>query len=303
MRGTGMRLRQIEVFYHVYKHGSISRAAQELAVAQPSVSKVLRHLEDVLGFDLFRRERGRLVATEAASELFDEVSRIYDLISQLRRTAVNIRNRRGGHIRLGTLPSLGLALVPTAIAQLHSQNPELTFSVSTLHSDEIIASLLEKRCDVCVGFDLDAGDRIESAAIAQCEFLLVTQAGTIESTDGTVPLSTIENLPFIGIRDSGPAAKLLGELLDREGLAPNEIISAQTYHIAMSFVDLGLGVAVVDSLTASAKGFSDLDRFRFTEPVGMSIKGYFLKGNPKQDLLTSCLNALRDAAAGNGLNL
>lgn len=298
-----MRLRQIEVFYHVYKHGSISRAAQELAVAQPSVSKVLRHLEDVLGFDLFRRERGRLVATEAASELFDEVSRIYDLIGQLRRTAVNIRNRRGGHIRLGTLPSLGLALVPTAIAQLHAQSPELTFSVSTLHSDEIISSLLEKRCDVCVGFELDAGDRIESTAIAQCEFLLVAQAGTIQSVDGSVPLSIVEDLPFIGIKDSGPAARVLGELLDAEGLAPNEIISAQTYHIALSFVDLGLGVAVVDSLTASAKGFGNLERFRFADPVRMRIKGYFLKESPKIDLFESCLDALRSAAAENGLGL
>ena len=156
----------------------------------------------------FAVKRGRLVATEAASELFDEVSRIYDLISQLRRTAVNIRNRRGGHIRLGTLPSLGLALVPTAIAQLHAQSPELTFSVSTLHSDEIIASLLEKRCDICVGFELDAGDRIESAAIAQCEFLLVTQAGTIDSPDDSVPLSTIENLPFIGIRGQRTSSKV-----------------------------------------------------------------------------------------------
>ena len=64
-----MRLRQIEIFYHVYRAGSISGAARNLFVSQPSVSKVLRHLEDQLGFDLFLRDKGRLVATEAAHEL------------------------------------------------------------------------------------------------------------------------------------------------------------------------------------------------------------------------------------------
>lgn len=291
-----MRLRQIEVFYHVYKNGSISRAAQELAVAQPSVSKVLRHLEDVLGFDLFRRERGRLVATEAASELFEEVSRIYDMIGQLRRTAVNIRNRRGGHIRLGSLPSLGLALVPAAIAKLHIRNPDLTFGVSTLHSDEMIAALAEKRCDICVGFDLEVDDRVEAIPIAQCEFMLVAQAGTIDAPGGKVSLDLIRDLPFIGIKDSGPASGLLSEALDRLDLEPKEVISAQTYHIAISLVDLGLGVAVVDSLTASAKGFTNLDRFPFEDPIRMGIKAYFLKGNPKQGLFDACISGLREAA-------
>ena len=50
-----MRLRHIEVFYAVYRNGSVTGAAQELNVSQPSVSKVLRHAEDQLGYPLFQR--------------------------------------------------------------------------------------------------------------------------------------------------------------------------------------------------------------------------------------------------------
>ena len=58
-----MRLRQIEIFYHVYRAGTISSAARALGVSQPSVSKVLKHTEDQIGIALFRRERGRLIPT------------------------------------------------------------------------------------------------------------------------------------------------------------------------------------------------------------------------------------------------
>ena len=67
-----MRLRQIEIFYHVYRAGTISGAARILNVPQPSVSKVLNHTEDQLGIELFLRQRGRLVPTQVAHELFVE---------------------------------------------------------------------------------------------------------------------------------------------------------------------------------------------------------------------------------------
>ena len=123
-----MRLRHIEVFYAVYRTGSVTGAAQELNVSQPSVSKVLRHAEDQLGYPLFRRNKGRLEPTEAAHELFGEVDEVYRQVRSLRQTAKNIGARRGGHIRLGLLPSLGFGVIPEAIARLrapreHTQAP------------------------------------------------------------------------------------------------------------------------------------------------------------------------------------
>jgi DNA-binding transcriptional LysR family regulator len=55
-----MRLRHIEVFHAVYSCGSVTRAAEVLRVSQPSVSKVLAHAEQQLGYALFDRVRGKL---------------------------------------------------------------------------------------------------------------------------------------------------------------------------------------------------------------------------------------------------
>src|SRR3546814_12433328 len=86
---VAMNLRQIEIFHAVYTNGSVSAAARALNVSQPSVSKTLRHAESTLGFRLFERTRGRLVATDDAHALFAEVREIQERVPALREGARN----------------------------------------------------------------------------------------------------------------------------------------------------------------------------------------------------------------------
>jgi DNA-binding transcriptional LysR family regulator len=94
-----MNLRHIEVFHAVYVNGSVSAAARVLNVAQPSVTKVLRHAEQTLGFALFERVKGRLIPTEDAHALFKGVADIHERIYSLRQAGQNIRHGRGGLLR------------------------------------------------------------------------------------------------------------------------------------------------------------------------------------------------------------
>ncbi len=80
-----MRLRHIEVFHAVYTSGSITGAAKLLNVSQPSISKVLAHAEQQLGFALFDRHKGKIVPTREAERLIDHVTEAYRNINELRR--------------------------------------------------------------------------------------------------------------------------------------------------------------------------------------------------------------------------
>ena len=88
-----MRLRHIEVFHAIYSSGSITGAAEMLHVSQPSVSQVLQHAEQQLGFELFRRIKGRLVPTSEAKTLFAPVNKIYNQINSLKKVTSNLKNR------------------------------------------------------------------------------------------------------------------------------------------------------------------------------------------------------------------
>nr|WP_298929462.1 LysR family transcriptional regulator [uncultured Erythrobacter sp.] len=245
-----MRIRHIEVFYHVYREGSISAAARNLFVSQPSVSKVLRHAEDQLGFALFDRRKGRLYPTDAGTELFHEVSEIYERVSALNRTAGNIRGRKGGHLRIGVLPSLGFAIVPPMVAAMRAANPDASFDLATLHSEEVTAALLEKRFDLCIGFDDEFDDRIRCRAINAVDIALIARRGMFDESAKAISPDELDGKEMIGLRDSGPVADRIETYLENAGVDPIVAITAQTYYVAAELVMLGAGFAIVDGFTA-----------------------------------------------------
>ena len=148
-----MNLRQIEVFHAVYQTGSISGAERALHVSQPSVRKVLRHAESIIGFQLFRIVRGRLVPTAEAHVLFQEASELNGRVESLRETTRNLRRGGEGHLRLAVLPSLGLGIAPAAVAHFRARNPDVSFDIKTLHNEDILRSFFERNSDLAVSYD------------------------------------------------------------------------------------------------------------------------------------------------------
>ena len=289
-----MRLRHIEVFYHVYREGSISAAARNLFVSQPSVSKVLRHAEDQLGFPLFERRKGRLYPTTTATELFQEVSEIYDRVSALDRTADNIRNRKGGHLRIGVLPSLGFSIAPPLVAAMRSADPDASFDLSTLHSDEIPAGLLEKRYDLCIGFDDEIDERIRSQTINAVGIALLAKPGMFASKTTCLKPEDLIDKEMIGLRDSGPVANRIENYLARAGIEPVTAITAQTYYVAAELVKLGAGFAIVDGFTAKRFASDDVHSYTLADSPTLPFVAMTLDEDSQSDLTQTAINTLRD---------
>ena len=291
-----MRLRQIEVFYHVYKAGSISGAARDLHVSQPSVSKVLRHAEDQLGITLFLRSKGRLIPTQAAHELFAEAEDIYARLSTFNHSLDNLSKRRGGHIRLGVLPSLSLSVGPDLISRLRAADPLLSFELTTLHSSEMSQALLEKQSDLCIGFEAVPDSRIACEQIGEGQMVLVSAASL--QAEGEVPgVQALEDAEFIGMRESGPLARLVDEALEDAAIKPNEIGSAHTYHVALSLVRKHLGLAVTDMFTAYSQLGAGLHRYLLADLPSFPIHTLALADHPDGDLIGRTVSAARESLA------
>ena len=292
-----MRLRQIEIFYHVYRTGSISGAARELNVSQPSVSKVLRHAEDQLGFDLFRRNKGRLTPTVAADELFREAEDLYGRLASFNRTLENMRERKGGHLRIGVLPALSLSAGPELAAQLCSDNNQLSVEFTTLHSDEIAASLLEKRNDLCIGFAPVDHDEINSRAVGFGGFVLVSKNG-LNSEQEQVDLSSVDGAKFIGLKDSRPLASVISSALAEDGINPDEVITTDTYHVALSLVRKGAGLAITDQFTAYSHLGAGLHRYPLSDLPRFSVHATRRHDHPDEKLLDEAIDGLERVLTG-----
>ena len=288
-----MRLRHIEVFYSVYRHGSISGAARDLNVSQPSVSKVLRHAEDQLGYPLFERIKGRLSPTDAAHELFIEVEDVYARMRSLDQTAKNIRTRRGGHIRLGVLPSLGLRAVPAAIARFREGRGEVSFEINTLHTREVARALFEREYDIAIGYGQPVGPGLLAKALGTSELLLVAPSATFGAA-AEIDIRSLDGVDFIGFRDSGPIGDVFTKQLADNDVVPREVVTARTYYIALSLVRLGVGISVVDNFTAASVSDAAISSYVFKSPIRCPVNAIVLEDHPQPKLVTDFLTTLKD---------
>ncbi|MCX7890066.1 MAG: LysR family transcriptional regulator [Rhodobacteraceae bacterium] len=116
-------------FEAVCRTGSAAAAARELALTQGTVSRLVRALEDQLGTALFRRERKRLIPTEAARAYAAEVARAIDIVG---RASVALASAPGsGVLNLAILPTFGTHWLAPRLGRFLSANPGVTVNLST----------------------------------------------------------------------------------------------------------------------------------------------------------------------------
>ncbi|MFU7528090.1 LysR family transcriptional regulator [Qipengyuania sp. ASV99] len=248
-----MRLRHIEIFYAVYANGSITAAAHVLNVSQPSVSKALMHAESQIGFPLFKRTAGRLIPTEEAHVLFEEVRPIFERLETLRLVAHNLRSGSGGHIRLAVVPALALDVAPIAISNFRAINPGVNFSVKVLHHDEVDRTLLTRETDVAIVYDPVEHPLLQTFKVGSGEIIALSRRSELTDSDKRLTLNQLADVPYIGSADTGPVSDILDIALARRSLVLNEVVSVDAYYAAVELVRRGGGVALVDEYTAKSR--------------------------------------------------
>lgn len=263
-RTTTMRLRQIEVFRAVMLTGTVSEAARLLHVSQPVVTRVLQHAEASLGFRLFERVRGRLQPTPEAVALYGDVERLYGEVERVRRVSESLRHKGAGRLRVAATPSLANPLLVPAVRRFCARHPETQVQVLTHHTDEIVDALLSNQIDVGFAYAPPRHEAIASEPVAAGRMLLaVPRAQPLvpeKATGGTggragkaraaLAMQRLMDRPFIGHDDNTSLGLLVRQTLARHALEPHATLEVQTYSLALSLVDAGLGISLLDQFTA-----------------------------------------------------
>lgn len=266
-----MRLRHIEVFHAVYTSGSITQAARLLNVSQPSVSKVLAHAELQVGFALFNRTKGKLTPTPEAERLFKHVLPVFDNLSSVKRVAGNLREAAAGNIRLASTPALGIALVPRLIAAFLRTTPDAYFEVETLHIDEIVDGLRESRIDIALAFDPPPLPDMQTTQLAEGRFVVIAPNRLAAQLGSRTALADLAGMPFVRLNTRGPLGQLLDAHLSDAGAAPDPVAATETYHLAHALVAEGVGVAIVDEVTATSSSSDGVKIIELAPPIGFTV--------------------------------
>lgn len=146
-----LKLRHLQCFLEVARLGHVGRAADQLAVTQPAVSKTLRELEEIVAARLFVRTPKGLVLTP-----FGEVFRHYVgagvvAVQQALESVAQGRARGSAVIRVGALPTVAARLMPQAVQDLMETSPGATVSLLSAPNRFLLEALRSQDIDLVVG--------------------------------------------------------------------------------------------------------------------------------------------------------
>ncbi len=292
-----MKLRHIEVINAVLQTGSLSAAARLLSISQPSATKHLQHAEQTIGYALFRRHAGRLHPTQELLQLAPSIRQAYAGFDDVRRTAVNLRSRPQARLRVGTVPAMA-GLLPDAYQSLHARHPKLRCEFSTGHHHELIQWLLLREIDVGIAFDPPSHPAVGFEDIASCRLVCAAQPELLGKyrKGKTINASALSSMPVIELLGTDPVGRLVATYAQRYEWAFPAPLVVKTHQVALELASRGLGVAVVDEI--SAQRFQPALQVLSIEPAaGIAVRAMFLHPGALSAAASHFIAACRQALA------
>ncbi|MDJ1635773.1 LysR family transcriptional regulator [Rhizobium rhizogenes] len=142
-------------FLAVLQHGSLSAAARELGLTQPTIGRHIDALEEAIGAELFTRSQQGLLPTDAALALKPYAETLANTTAALLRVASSSRDRVSGTVRISASEVIGVEVLPPILAGLQAAYPDLTIELS---ASDAVEDLLQREADIAVRMVAPAQD-------------------------------------------------------------------------------------------------------------------------------------------------
>lgn len=262
-----MQLHQLAYFVAVAEHRHFTRAAEEMRVAQPSLSQQIRTLEHDLGAPLFHRIRGNVSLTEAGEVLLPIARRILAETESARLAIRELAELDRGRVRLGAPPSLCTGLLPAMLSAFRRRYPGIQLELHESGSGDLRQRLAEGALDLA----LLAGARMTGDPHLAATPLLLEELVVISPVDAAVRKARIDvrelaDVPLVMFRRGYDVREATVNACRAAGFEPSFAIEGGEMDAVLELVRAGVGSAVVPSTVAG-------ERFvmtRFAPEAGMT---------------------------------
>ncbi len=143
-----MNLSQLKIFYLASKRGTLSKAAQELNITQPAVTKGIQRIQEYYEIKLFNRFGKKLVLTDAGKALYGIAEKIFDLEIRAEDTIREYLQQEQGHIRIDAGESFGAYYLPSIVNPVCKKHPNIRISVNILPSELVVENVVNLNNDI-----------------------------------------------------------------------------------------------------------------------------------------------------------
>lgn len=284
--GQTIGIKDMRAFFAIVEEGNISHAAQRLGMAQPALSRQMKHLEENLHVKLFERGSRRIRLTEAGQVLYNRVESILGMVDGTVREITEIGSGTKGTIRIGTITTSGAMILPDLIAEFRKTYPDVMFEIWEAEGARIIELLDNRLIEIAITRTQVDNLAYELLVLPNEPLVMVMNSENVcGRKKDTIRLKELRNQPLIiPLRWKSNFIAACKKL----DFDPNIICVSDSIVQDLLMVKMNLGVAMIPVSSKRLLTDGDLVYKRLVEPEMTTHTVVAWRKN--QTMSTSCKN-------------
>jgi DNA-binding transcriptional LysR family regulator len=263
--GGPMGLKQFKYFQVVAKVGNISKASEQLHIAQPALSIAIQKLERELSLILFDRSKKPLALTAEGEWLLDRIDPILNQYDQLMLEIEDYKVVNRGCVRVGIPPMLGAYLFPLIFSEFYVRFPGIDLTIIEEGTLEIRERLLKEELEVGVIMLEGHMTKLKCHPITRHEIKVCVAKNHPLAKASKIDFEALKSENFILMNEQTFMRKKILELCNSNSFEPHVIFSSNQISTILGLVAQGTGIAFV--LQSLAEGNEEIAAISLSEPL------------------------------------
>ena len=240
-------LSSYRIFYTVANTGNISKAAKELYISQPAISKSIQKLEESVGCKLFSRSSRGVVLTDEGKLLYEHVSEAFETLTMGEEKLKRSIELGVGHLKIGVSSTLCKYLLLPYLKEFIRQNPHISISISCQSTNDTLKLLEDNKIDIGLigkpenlkNIHFDFLEEIEDIFVAAKDYLRNLKARGIQK-DHILQSSTLMLL-----NKNNMTRQYIDDYVQENQIIIKDSIDISDMDLLIDFARIGVGVACV----------------------------------------------------------
>ena len=244
-----LKLRDLDVLVAVIETGSMGKAAKQLGISQPGVSKAIVQLEDALGVQLLDRGRRGVIPTPYGLALQRQSVGIFNDLRQAVQHIDFLTDPTKGEIRIGTTDPIAIALVSPVIDQLSRKHPALAFHVISEDTATLYRSVADKRVELAVCRMIGRlPDELASEILFHDAFAVMTSADNPLTRRRKLTLAELANEPWTLFPPDSFFGAVIADAFRANGHEPPQLtVTSVSFNVQRELLATGRFLTVLPS--------------------------------------------------------
>ncbi|MEB5700680.1 LysR family transcriptional regulator [Staphylococcus saprophyticus] len=240
-----MEIKQMKYFVEVVKNGGMTRASKHLYIAQSTISKNIKSIEDEFNVTLFDRRKKHIILTDIGQIFYDKCVEALAILDDLSLEMDDVTNIERGHIRLGVSAIMDVRLFTESLNQFHSMYPNVTYEVVEGGGKAVEFYLNNDEIDVGITTLPVDDDIYHAVPLYKEKLMLVVDKNSKYAKQSAVYLGDLKNERFIMFHDDYYIKDQIIESCRKVGFHPKVVAKmAQITFIENMILD-GIGMSIL----------------------------------------------------------